>query len=165
MKQLPPFLVPGCESEIGSHLFTKEEIIRFAKKYDPQIFHIDEEAAKSSLFGRLCASGWHTTAVWMRMKRDFVAKSVSQMDHNIYAKPEYGPSPGFENLKWLMPVFAGDVISFKDCCLKMRKSASRPGWWVTSTSHFGQNQNGKPVISFESSVLINMPDAVSPTGD
>ena len=105
-------LAVGETSEIGSYHFTAENMIRFAKTYDPQPFHVDPQAAARSHFGALCASGWHTGAACMRklidrrnvMRDAAIAKGLTP--------PAMGPSPGFKDLVWHKPVYVGDTISF-----------------------------------------------------
>ena len=155
--ELPDFMVPGYKADIGSHTFGAEEIITFAKTYDPQIFHIDAEAAKKSVLGGLCASGWHTASMWMRKQRDFAAKRVDARADLGQKNAEFGPSPGFQNLKWLRPVYAGDTITYFIETLTCRPSASRPGWYVSSSTCGGRNQHGDLVIVFESSVFLKFP--------
>ena len=92
----------------GQLPFDAEAIKAFARKYDPQPFHVDEEAARESVFGRLCASGWHTAAMWMKLN---LAHRGPDWDGPGPA-PEFGPSPGFKNLKWLKPVYAGETVTF-----------------------------------------------------
>ena len=154
---LPEFMVPGWSAEIGQHTFNAEEIIEFASAYDPQIFHLDAEAAKSTVLGGLCASGWHTASMWMRKQRDFVAASMKERAKSGLPLPEFGPSPGFENLKWLAPVYVGDTITYFNATLQCRPSKSRPGWHVMSGRQSAQNQHGKIVLTFESSVLLKYP--------
>jgi acyl dehydratase len=155
--KLPPFMHAGHRVHIGTHVFTPQEIIDFARRYDPQPFHIDAEAARNSVLGGLCASGWHTVAVWMRKQRDATAIMLADLERQGYGRVEYGPSPGFRNLKWLRPVFAGDEIAYWNETVECRPSASRPGWHVFSGRSGGDNQKGEPVLTFESSVLIRYP--------
>lgn len=144
----------GWTRELGKHTFTAEEIKRFASRYDPQPFHMDEEAAKKSHFGALCASGWHTAAVCMRS----IVDSTKQMTADMTARGEKvaktGPSPGFTNLKWLKPVYVSDTISFTSEVLEKRASESRPGWGVVKTRFTGRNQNGVPVYQFDGVVFV-----------
>lgn len=149
-------LQPGMQLNLGSHIFGAEEIIRFAQKYDPQPFHLSEEGASNSNFGHLCASGWHTVAVWMR--------------HNVVNGPaEYqrltgfgdpisvlGPSPGVRNIKWLRPVFVDDTIRFSTTIESKRLSDKRPGWGLVFSKSEGINQDGKPVISFNGAINIRL---------
>ncbi len=144
----------GDVREFGSYRFTKENIIDFARKYDPQPFHIDEEAAKKSLFGGLCASGWHTGAACMRKIVDF---NKAQYEAAI-ARGEKplpgGPSPGFKNLKWLKPVFAGDTVTYSSEITELRESATRPQWGIMFAKIIGVNQKGERVYEFDSSAFI-----------
>ena len=153
----PPFFESGTKSEIGSHLFTAEEIIRFARKYDPQPFHIDEEAARESVLGGLCASGWHTAAAWMRLQRDFAAARLAEWIDAGNPPYEMGPSPGFKNMRWIRPVYAGDTITYINTTDSCRPSESRPGWYVFSGSQEGINQKGERVFSFESVGFLRFP--------
>ncbi len=90
----------GVEQDLGTYTFSAEEIVAFATKYDPQRFHVDLEAASKSNFGALCASGWHTTAVWMRLNVEDTKSQVQKAIVRGEKPPQFGPSPGFENLKW-----------------------------------------------------------------
>ncbi|EJZ19695.1 MaoC family dehydratase [Rhizobium sp. Pop5] len=145
--------VVGEKAEIGSYAFTEENIIRFAGRYDPQRFHIDKEAAKETLFGGLCASGWHTTAAWMRTFLAFWERQRVVLAEQGLTAPNLGPSPGFQKLQWLRPVFAGDVVSYSVAFLSSRPLASRPGWHLNTILCEGVNQNGDFVLRFESGVL------------
>lgn len=144
----------GWRRELGKHTFTAEEIKRFAGRYDPQLFHMDEAEAKKSHFGALCASGWHTAAVCMRC----IVDSTKQLTADMIARGEKiaktGPSPGFTDLKWLKPVYAGDTISFVSEVTEKRPTESRPGWGVVRTRFSGRNQNGVPVYQFDGVVFI-----------
>ncbi|MGO4707261.1 MaoC family dehydratase [Microvirga sp. 2MCAF38] len=146
-------LVAGEMREIGSYTFTAEEIIRFATHYDPQRFHIDAEAAKHSLFGGLCASGWHTASVWMKL----MAAERERVRDDALRRGErparLGPSPGFTNLKWLKPVFAGDTITYTTTLTNKRASASRSGWGLAFHHNSGVNQKGEEVFAFDGAVF------------
>lgn len=155
--KLPPLFTPGHVERLGDHLFTADEIVEFARKYDPQIFHLDAEAAKKSVLGGLCASGWHTAAMWMRKQRDRTAELLKELERDGYGKVEYGPSPGYKNLRWIRPVYAGDTVSYTSETLECRPSASRPGWYILTSRSAGLNQKGQPVLSFESSVFLRYP--------
>jgi len=155
--ELPDYMQPGWKAEIGRHTFSPEEIITFARAYDSQIFHIDAEAAKSSVLGGLCASGWHTASVWMRKQRDYMAQKHADMLAEDLPVAEFGPSPGFQNLRWTRPVYAGDTITFFNETLDCRASNSKPGWYILSTRSSGENQNGDLVIDFNSSVFLKFP--------
>lgn len=146
-------LIPGEVAEIGSYTFSAPDIIRFAKAFDPQPFHIDPEAAKDSLFGGLCASGWHTACIWMKLMAAHRA-SIEQDALGRGERPaQLGPSPGFKNLKWLKPVYAGDTISYRTILTNKRVSGSRPGWGLAFHHNTGTNQHGEEVFSFEGTVF------------
>ena len=127
----------GEKTELGSYTFTAESIKRFAGAFDPQSFHLDEAAAAASLFGGLCASGWHTAAVWMRLMVDNGLRN-SAADFEGQARPRIGPSPGFEAMQWLKPVMAGETISFTTEVIEMRASRSRPEWGLVISRNEGR---------------------------
>ncbi|KQT82522.1 MaoC family dehydratase [Aurantimonas sp. Leaf443] len=143
----------GREFALGTHLFTKEAILRFAAAYDPQPFHLDEDRARASLLGGLCASGWHTAAVGMRLNietRHAALKALAEAGHPV---PALGPSPGVRNLRWPRPVFAGDTIAYFMTVTEKRLSKSRPGLGIIESTTRAQNQDGEPVFGFEASVF------------
>lgn len=141
------------KTEIGSYTFDADSIIRFASRFDPQPFHVDAEAAKQSLFGGLCASGWHTCSAWMKTFVSYWTQETARLERDGFAPPNLGPSPGFQDLKWLKPVFAGDTIRYSVTLLASRPLASRKGWILNNILCEGENQNGNAVIRFESTVL------------
>lgn len=146
----------GRRRDLGSHTFEKDDIITFARKYDPQRFHLSEEAAAQTHFGRLCASGWHTASVWMRLNTLNWQAEIEDYIAQGNPAPVLGPSPGFENLRWLVPVFVGDTISFYGTFIGKRAMRSRPGWAMLDAANEGINQDGVPVISFTGHVMIQM---------
>jgi acyl dehydratase len=147
----------GERRRIGAHLFTAEEIKRFARAFDPQPFHLDEGEAERSHFGRLCASGWHTIAIWMKLNvRDMQLEHGSGAAANPAAR--LGPSPGFDELKWLKPVYAGDTISFESEVIAKRASRSMPEWGLVTIKNVGLNQNGEAAISFIGHVFVERRD-------
>jgi acyl dehydratase len=124
--------------EIGSHTFTEEEIIAFARQFDPQPFHIDPVAAKQSFFKGLIASGWHTCSVGMRLMVDkYVNRSASL------------GSPGLDNIRWLAPVRAGDTITYRRVVLAARASASKPEVGLLQSRSEAVNQRGEVVMTME----------------
>ncbi|EJJ25937.1 MaoC family dehydratase [Rhizobium sp. CF142] len=143
----------GEKTEIGSYIFTEEKILRFATKYDPQRFHIDRQAAEDTMFGALCASGWHTVAAWMRCFLDHWMAEIRRLSEQGMEPPKLGPSPGFQKLQWLKPVFVNERITYSVAFLSSRPLASRPGWYLNAIFCEGVNQDGVAVIRFESSVL------------
>ena len=125
----------GDAFEVGRHTFTADDIKAFAARFDPQLFHLDEAAAARSHFGALCASGWHTAAVWMRLMVDYRRR----MDEAALARGEpvagIGPSLGFRELKWLKPVYVGDTIDYASEVIETRASNSRPGVGLMTHPH------------------------------
>lgn len=144
----------GDKRIFGDYTFTAENIIRFAKKYDPQPFHLSEEGGKNSLFGGLCASGWHTGAACMRKIVDYNKAQYEAATARGEKPLPGGPSPGFKNLKWLKPVFAGDTITYSSEIVELRESATRPQWGIMFAKIIGMNQKGERVYEFDSSAFI-----------
>jgi len=144
----------GETIELGSHTFTVDEIKAFASKYDPQPFHVDEAAAERSVFGRLCASGWHSCAIWMRLNLEHREDVVRRPWAGPGPRPDYGPSPGFSNLRWLKPVYAGDTITYTRRATGHRALATRPGWRMMTIAAEAFNQAGEKVLEFDNAVLI-----------
>jgi acyl dehydratase len=139
---------------VGAHTFTADDIKGFALRFDPQLFHIDEEAAKRSHFGALCASGWHTASVWMRL----MIEHNRREDKNLRSRGDkiavFGPSPGFRDLKWIKPVYVDDTITYATEIVDLRPSKSRPEWGIMAIRNTGTNQRGEPVISFVSTSFV-----------
>jgi len=152
----------GDITTLGSHTFTAEAIKSFAGRYDPQPFHLDEEAAARSLFKKLCASGWHTAVVWMRLMVDHQKREAEARRARGEAVPTNGAGAGFRDLQWLRPVYVGDTISYTAEILEVRPLKSRPGWGLISTRAMGTNQDGEAVISFVSTAIFQW--APEPTG-
>jgi acyl dehydratase len=147
-------IVIGEPTEFGSHTFTADEIKSFARRYDPQPFHLDEAAAARSHFGALCASGWHTASLWMRKMVDHRQRDADARHARGEPPVQMGPSPGFRDLKWLKPVFVGDTVSYATEVVDARLSESRPGWGIITMRNTGVNQHGQPVLSFESVTFV-----------
>lgn len=125
----------GRRLEIGSTTVEREEVIAFASKYDPQPFHLDDEAAAKSMFGQLSASGWHTCSMAMGlMVRGFLHESSSL------------GSPGLESLKWLKPVYPGDTLTLHQRIIESRPMKSRPDVGLTRTLWEMFNQHGEQVL-------------------
>ena len=106
---------PGQVFELGSHDVSEAEIVEFARRWDPQPFHVDPEAARESVFGGLIASGWHTGAMWMRLYVDSMLDGAASMG-----------SPGVEELRWLAPVRPGDTLRGRLTVLDTTPSERRP---------------------------------------
>ncbi len=118
---------------------TREDIIDFATKFDPQPFHLSDEAAKGTLFGALCASGWHTASMCMRMMCDAWLLDSASLG-----------SPGVDNLRWLKPVFVGDTLRFTLTVLEQRPSRSRPDMGSVLGKQEVHNQKGEAVLEMTS---------------
>jgi len=144
---------PGRKVITGTMTFAAEDIVRFARKYDPQPFHTDPEAARHSVFGGLCASGWHTCAGWMKTYIAYRDAEMARLEAEGLTPPKLGPSAGFKKLQWLRPVYAGDSITYSIELVSSRPLASRPGTWLNLTINDGVNQNGDVVMRYDGTVL------------
>ena len=128
----------GQVIDLGSLSPTAEEIVAFATQFDPQPFHLSEEAGKASVFGGLCASGWHTCSLAMKlMVTNFLHQSSSL------------GSPGLENIRWLKPVFPGDTLSLRQAVLEKRPMSKRPDVGLLRTQWEMFNQRGDQVLHME----------------
>ncbi len=147
-------LEQGRVTELGAHTFTAADIKAFAAKYDPQPFHMDEEAAKSSLFGALCASGWQTASIYTGMN----IRARQMREAEAIARGEeiarWGPSPGFKDLKWPKPVFAGDTITYRQTIAALTGFKNRPERGLLVTLGEGVNQNGDLVFQVTGQILV-----------
>lgn len=144
----------GYRRNLGSFTFTADLIKTFARQFDPQPFHLDEDAGRKSVFGGLAASGWHVAAIFMKLT---VANSKREAEAVIARgeKPiSYGPSPGFRDLKWLRPVLAGDTLTYESEVAETRALESRPQWGMVNFHTTGTNQRGELAFSFTSSVFV-----------
>jgi acyl dehydratase len=143
-------IVPGAKSAFGRYEVTREEVIEFASKYDPQPFHLSDEEAAKTHFGRIAASGWHTTAMMMRMLVD-----------NMSAIQQAGlGSPGLDELRWIKPVYPGDVLRVETEILDKRPSRSRADMGSFRSQAVIFNQDDVAVMSVISIGLIRRrPDA------
>lgn len=133
----------GHRSAFGRYEVTREEVIEFASKYDPQPFHLDDEAAAKTFFGRIAASGWHTCAMMMRMMAD-------NMKNNDQAGLG---SPGVDELRWLKPVYPGDVLRCESEILDKTPSKSRSDMGSYRAKAIVFNQNDEPAMEF---ILIGL---------
>ena len=150
----------GTRIELGAHLFTRQEIVEFARLYDPQPFHLDDGAAAESELGRLVASGWHTVAMWMRLyarHREAVRQAFIERGERP-AIP--GPSPGFRDMKWRCPVYPGDTIAYSSTVTGKRR-LGRKGWGLVFHHNRGINQDGQLAVEFHGSVFWEKRPAVS----
>jgi acyl dehydratase len=129
----------GEEVELGRHTVSEEEIVDFARRYDPQSFHVDPGAARESVFGGLIASGWHTGAMWMRLYVDAMLGVSSGQG-----------SPGVEELRWLAPVRPGDTLTGRLTVLETTPSGRRPDRGTVRIRGEMVNQDGVTVMSMVS---------------
>ncbi len=134
----------GDKASFGSYAVTREEVLDFARKYDPQPFHLSDEAAAATHFGRLAASGWHTCAMTMAM-----------LVENLEAYPQAGlGSPGVDELRWLKPVYPGDTLRVESEVVDVTPSRSKPDLGSYRSQVTVLNQDDVPVMRFTSIVLI-----------
>ncbi len=136
----------GQKSSFGHYEVTREEVLDFAQKYDPQPFHLSDEAAAKTHFGRLAASGWHTAAMQMNM----LVKEWSQ--HSVASLG----SPGLDELKWMKPVYPGDTLRVESELLEKRRSSSRPEMGLTKTQSTVFNQHNEPVMSMIANGMVRV---------
>ncbi|MEM7300773.1 MAG: MaoC/PaaZ C-terminal domain-containing protein [Pseudomonadota bacterium] len=141
---------------LGEHTFIAEDIKRFAALYDPQPFHLDEAEAEASIFGRLCASGWHTASVWMRKNVDFGLDGIARASGYDGPLPIGGPSPGVKRVSWLLPVYEGDTIRYYGSFTSKRPLNSKPGWGMVGHFSHGINQDGDRVIEIEGAFMLGL---------
>jgi acyl dehydratase len=134
----------GAETVFGSYDVTREEVLEFARKYDPQPFHLSDEAAAKTHFGRLAASGWHTCAMTMAV----IVKAITK-DRQAGLG-----SPGVDELRWLKPVYPGDRLTVQGKIVDKTPSRSKPEIGSVRTQTTVTNQDGVPVLRFTSIVLM-----------
>ena len=131
----------------GSYPVTKEEIFSFARAFDPQPHHIDEEAAMLSLVKGLCASGWHTCAMFMRMMCDGYLNNAAGMG-----------AAGIDEVRWMKPVRPGHVLKARTVCLEKRLMRSRPGVGICKMKHEILNQDDELLMTMENSQFLAVRD-------
>jgi acyl dehydratase len=144
----------GQKTVLGTHTFALDEIKSYARRFDPQPFHVDEEAAARTHFGGLCASGWHTATIWMRLMVHYHRRQVEERRARGQRVAQIGPSPGFRDLRWLRPVRPGDTLTYAAEIIEMRLSKSRPGWGLITLQNSGTNQAGETVLSWISTAFV-----------
>ncbi|MCJ7422048.1 MaoC family dehydratase [Sphingomicrobium astaxanthinifaciens] len=134
----------GETCDLGTAQVTREEVIAFAERYDPQPFHLDDNAAAMTHFGKISASGWHTCAMVMRVIVDsFTERQLVSVG-----------SPGVDNLRWLKPVFPGDTLAVTSETLELTPSRSKPGLGSARSRIEAVNQDGVKVLSMETILLV-----------
>ncbi|HLS56649.1 MAG TPA: MaoC family dehydratase [Zeimonas sp.] len=127
---------PGEVIEFGDYLVTEEEIVEFARRYDPQPFHVDRKAAGESIYGGLIASGWMTGSIMMRLLVDHFIAPVSSMG-----------SPGVDEVRWPRPVRPGDRLHVRVTTLETKRSQSKPDRGIVQVQQEMVNQRGETVMS------------------
>ena len=143
----------GTIADYGSYEVTREEVLEFARKYDPQPFHLSDDEAAKTHFGRIAASGWHTAAMTMAV----IAR------HVVDQKQAGLGSPGIDELRWRRPVYPGDTLHVRGEILKKTPSRSRPEIGSFRTQTIVTNQDDQVVMTFVSIVLIRRrPEVDSP---
>ena len=151
----------GEMTDLGRHTFTREEIIHFARQFDPQPFHLDDAAAKASLFGALCASGWHTASIFIRQViRHRLARAAAPVPGE--RRPAYGPSAGFRDLLWPRPVYVGDTIEFRARVAEKIDLKSRPNRGILVNHVQGRNQKGELVFAVNSQIMVDRREPYRP---
>jgi acyl dehydratase len=135
--------VPGAVHDLGSVVVDEQEVIAFARQFDPQFFHLDNERAKKSAFGGLIASGWHTASMVMRLIVEHYLSEVSSEG-----------SPGIDQLRWLRPVRPGDQLSVRVTVLDARRSRSQPERGIIRSQIETLNQKGEIVMHLTSTIFI-----------
>ena len=133
----------GQEYDLGSRMLDRAAIVDFATEFDPQPFHVDEEAAKQSIYGGLIASGWQTCCVYMRLLCDSFLLQVHSMG-----------SPGVDELRWLGPVRPGDTLSAILRIDEVRASKSKPDRGIVMTAGEVRNQDGNLVLTLKSPLMV-----------
>lgn len=136
-------LAAGQEYDLGSRTLDRAAIIDFATEFDPQPFHVDEDAAEQSIYGGLIASGWQTCCVYMRLLCDSFLLQVNSMG-----------SPGVDELRWLGPVRPGDTLSAKLRIDEVRVSKSKPDRGIIMTAGEVRNQDGDLVLTLKSPLMV-----------
>ena len=129
---------PGQDIDLGTRTVTEDEIVAFAREFDPQPFHIDRAAAADSIFGGVIASGWHTCSMMMRMVVDGLMNRSASMG-----------SPGLDGVRWLAPVRAGDTLNVRYRTVQVKASASKPDRGVVWSQWVALNQHGETVCTVE----------------
>jgi acyl dehydratase len=136
---------PGRRFPLGPKLVSAGEIIEFASEFDPQPMHLDEAAGRASILGGLAASGWHTSAMLMRMMADsYILNALCE------------GAPGIDLMEWRKPVLSGDTLHGHSTVLEARQMRSRPGIGIAKFRHEVENQRGELVCLSENSVMIRM---------
>jgi acyl dehydratase len=144
----------GQRRELGSFTFTPDLIKKFAARFDPQRFHLDEEAGRASLFGGLAASGWHVGSACMKLLVADAERQAAEAAARGEKVAVWGPSPGFTDLRWLKPVLAGDTLTYASEVASKRISEKRPEWGIVYARNTGTNQRGELAFSMLATAFV-----------
>jgi len=139
--------VPGAAYEYGSITLSEQEIVEFARRFDPQFIHTDPRTAADGPFGGLIASGWHTAAIMMRLFVDHYLSHVASM-----------ASPGIDELRWSRPVRPGDTLSIRVSVLEANRSRSKPDRGMVRSLVEVLNQNREVVMSLKAMNILRCRD-------
>lgn len=130
--------IPGDTHEFGTIAVEESEVISFAKRFDPQSFHTDPEAGKKSIYGGMIASGWHTSALMMRLFVDYYISHVASIG-----------SPGVDELRWLKPVYPGDELTLRITVMEATRSRSKPDRGIVRSDIQLLNQHRDVVMTMK----------------
>lgn len=144
---------------LGTHEFSADEIKAYAALYDPQPYHLDEEAGRQSVFGALCASGWHTLSIWSRCVVEGQKRASDEMARSGGGVLRFGPGLGVDGVAWRRPVFAGDRITYRRTFISLRSSASTPGRYIGKMYGEGVNADGAVVVTLNVAEMIHLDPA------
>jgi len=142
---------PGEVIELGSRTITTDAIVAFAKEFDPQVFHTDEEAAKATIYGGLLASGWHTGSLMMRLLYEGLLRETVSLG-----------SPGIDELRWLRPVRPGDTLAARMTVIESIASRSKPDRGIVRSLLEMRNQHGEVVMTIKGLSLLGRRPPTSP---
>ena len=140
----------GQEIDLGETLVSEEDIIAFARQFDPQPFHVDREAASASIYGGVIASGWHTCSLMMRMVVDGMMCSASSIG-----------SPGLDGVRWQRPLRGGDTLGVRYVTTRVKASASKPDRGVVWSTWIATNQHGEEICTIDGMGLFGRRPAVA----
>lgn len=143
---------------LGAAAFSAEEIKAFAREFDPLSFHLEEAAARNSLFGGLTASGWHVMCRYMRLVIEARTAAIAALppEKQAAAAAGMGPSPGYRNLRWLRPIRPGDVLRYISTPTRVRAKEHWKDWAVLHATLEAENQNGELVMRFDSEAMMRL---------
>lgn len=151
MTEIPQHLQKDHRAEIGSHIFTEEDILRYTKKFVPADIHTCTNGVN-----RIVADGLHVASVWMSLQRTYIKKTTQKLQKAGETYAAFGPSPGVEYMNWPNQVMAGDTVTYQNHIQEIRPSNSRPNWWIMTNKVTGRNQNNAIVMEFQSTAFVTL---------